>query len=144
MTLLTIKEACKVSGKSAKTIYRHISNGKLSASKNVDGQYQFDVAELSRAYGGLRVSCDDETTHLTKMRKSETPVTTADTTYNSSVNDKLTTNLESEVAFLRGRVLHLEAMLEKAQSRNFTLALGHKTKFSFWDFFRRKEPATES
>lgn len=136
MTHLTIGETCLAVGKSAKTIYRHISSGKLSAVKNNDGQYRFDPVELQRVYGLVNVT--------PQLSKDGVTLGTPDNNKNSVATDKLITRLESEVDFLRKRVTELEGLLKNSQSQNLQLSLGHKShKFNFWDFFRRKEPAPE-
>jgi len=50
MTQLTILEASRVSGKSVKTIYRHIANGKISCILNRDNVKVIDLSELTRVY----------------------------------------------------------------------------------------------
>jgi hypothetical protein len=49
MTLLSISEASKLTGKSIPTIYRHIKEGKLSKSND-----KIDKSELLRVYGAFR------------------------------------------------------------------------------------------
>jgi hypothetical protein len=51
MTLLTILEASKATGKSVKTIYRHMKDGRISYSTNIDNVKVIDLSELSRVYG---------------------------------------------------------------------------------------------
>lgn len=46
----TLGEAAKATGKSKTTISKAIKNGKISASKLDNGQYQIDPAELHRVY----------------------------------------------------------------------------------------------
>lgn len=136
MTHLTIGETCLAVGKSAKTIYRHIASGKLSAVKNNDGQYRFDPVELQRVYGLVNVT--------PQLSKDGVTLGTPDNNKNSVAIDKLIIRLESEVDFLRKRVTELEGLLKNSQCQNLQLSLGHKSrKFNFWDFFRRKEPASE-
>lgn len=54
MTQLIVTEAAKAVGKDRKTLYRHIKEGRLNATKNHDNQAVVDVAELIRVYGPLR------------------------------------------------------------------------------------------
>ena len=46
----TLGEAAKVTGKNKTTIQRAIKDGKLSATRNEDGSYSIDPAELHRVY----------------------------------------------------------------------------------------------
>lgn len=45
------REAAKQWGKSRATIQRHIAAGKLSATRDTDGNHTLDPAELQRLYG---------------------------------------------------------------------------------------------
>jgi chromosome segregation ATPase len=49
-------EAARLTGKDPSTITRAVNNGKLSASQDGDGKRVFDVAELERAFGPLKVN----------------------------------------------------------------------------------------
>lgn len=58
----TISEAARLAGKSRRTIYAHISSGKLSAKRNPEGKQVIDTSELMRVYGALHDShSEDET-----------------------------------------------------------------------------------
>jgi excisionase family DNA binding protein len=54
MAYVSIREAAEMTGKSVDTLYRKIRQGKLSASKNHDGDAQIDIAELVREFGALQ------------------------------------------------------------------------------------------
>lgn len=47
---LSLSQAAKISGKSKTTIHRSIKSGKLSATRNEDGTYSINAAELSRVF----------------------------------------------------------------------------------------------
>lgn len=49
-------EAARITGKDPSTITRAVNNGKLSASQDADGKRVFDVAELERVFGPLKVN----------------------------------------------------------------------------------------
>ena len=51
MALLTISKAAKTVGKPRSTIYKHIKNGTLSATKDSAGNRRIDTSELARVYG---------------------------------------------------------------------------------------------
>ena len=51
MSIVTINEASNLVGKSIKTIYRHIDNGKLSCVIDDNGRKMVDISELVRVYG---------------------------------------------------------------------------------------------
>lgn len=55
MAKVSVAEAAKLTGKSVKTIYRHIDTGKLSSSQNENGSKLIDISELQRVYGDLKI-----------------------------------------------------------------------------------------
>jgi excisionase family DNA binding protein len=65
----TLGEAAKHTGLSKPTIQRAIKNGRLSATRNENGSYSIDPAELERVYGPLPVTSNDNGT----MKQDETP-----------------------------------------------------------------------
>jgi len=54
MALVSISEAAKLTGKSIKTIYRHLGVGKLSFVLNENGNKCVDISELIRIYGPIK------------------------------------------------------------------------------------------
>lgn len=48
--ILTLRQAAELTGKSKSTLTRAIKSGRLSASRDGDGMYAIDPAELARAY----------------------------------------------------------------------------------------------
>lgn len=48
--MLSLREAQEESGKSKSTIQRAITKGRMSATKNDNGEYEIDPAELFRVY----------------------------------------------------------------------------------------------
>ena len=128
MTTLSITETTAAVGKSANTIYRHVTEGKLSATKGVDGKLKFETSELIRVYGELKV-----------ISQKDTPVINTE-----SHTEKLISRLESENDFLRAQVVELRELVKSAQAQSNRLTLGYKShRLGFWDFFRKKESATE-
>ena len=49
-----IKEACFLTGKARKTIYRHMDSGKVAYGIDESGKRFLDTAELIRVYGELK------------------------------------------------------------------------------------------
>jgi excisionase family DNA binding protein len=71
----TLGEAAKRTELSKPTIQRAIKSGKLSATRNDDGSYAIDPAELERVYGPLRVTgngASQEPEHVTAISANET------------------------------------------------------------------------
>lgn len=74
MAILTISEASKATGKATSTLYRHISQGKVSVSKNRDDVTVVDTSELIRVYGDINISAsekEDENTREPKKKERE-------------------------------------------------------------------------
>lgn len=69
MAKVSVSEAAKLTGKSVKTIYRHIDTGKLSSSQNDNGYKYIDTSELQRVYGELKIK--NENTMNSQMSEVE-------------------------------------------------------------------------
>jgi len=54
MAIVSITEAAELVGKSRRTIQRHLSQGKLSKSKDTTGRDGVDTSELIRVYGNIK------------------------------------------------------------------------------------------
>lgn len=61
--MLSPNDAAKRVGKSKSTILRDIRNGKLSAARDDQGNYQIDRSELARAYGGDAADAGHDPVH---------------------------------------------------------------------------------
>jgi len=55
MPIVSISKAAKLSGKSRQTLYKHLQNGQLSLSTDVNGSKGLDTSELIRVYGQLKI-----------------------------------------------------------------------------------------
>lgn len=53
MTLHSVPEAARLTGKSQRTLYKHIKSGTLSAQRYAGGSLKVDTAELIRVYGEI-------------------------------------------------------------------------------------------
>ena len=51
MAKLSLKQAAEFAGVTKPTVLKHIKAGKVSAQKDTEGRWWFDVAELVRVYG---------------------------------------------------------------------------------------------
>lgn len=65
----TLGDAARSTGLSKPTIQRAIKSGKLSATRNEDGSYSIDPAELHRVYGTLPRDGND----VPPVKQDETP-----------------------------------------------------------------------
>lgn len=55
MSIVSISKASKLTGKSRQTLYKHLHNGQVSLSIDVNGLKGIDTSELIRAYGQLKI-----------------------------------------------------------------------------------------
>jgi excisionase family DNA binding protein len=79
MPSYTVGQAARLTGKSKPTITRAIKSGALSATRNDDGSYSIDAAELSRVF---QLSADNSVTlasdtirNVTRSETSDAPAT---------------------------------------------------------------------
>jgi len=61
MAIVSISEAARLTGKSVKTLYRHIENGKLSCVTNDNGSKSVDTSELHRVYRVIKIGSENVT-----------------------------------------------------------------------------------
>ena len=54
MSIVSISEAARLTGKNRRTLQRHIKSGLLSATQQSDGQPGVQIVELIRVYGEIR------------------------------------------------------------------------------------------
>jgi predicted transcriptional regulator len=72
MPKVSISEAAKLTGKTRRTIDRHLKDGNLSSETDVNGVRKVDVSELVRYYGELKRHVSDETvSESTSMSETE-------------------------------------------------------------------------
>jgi excisionase family DNA binding protein len=91
MTKLTLGQAAKLAGVGKSTLSRAIKSGRLSASRQTDGSYRIDPAELERVYE-LKGPETDETGGATGgMVRDATP----------SKETPATPDVDAQVALLR-------------------------------------------
>lgn len=98
MAQVSIAEAARLTGKSRRTIERHLESGKLSFTQNVAGVRQVETSELTRAYGNLSllVAAHDVTTCQPVTQGVDAPDTT-------ELRQRLAV-LEAENKLLRERI----------------------------------------
>jgi septal ring factor EnvC (AmiA/AmiB activator) len=101
MSIVSNKEAMRLTGKSHATIYRYLKNGKLS--RTVEG---IDTAELLRVFGPF---VSDDT-------KSETSTSVADM-YQKENSDTQTKMLQEQIQMLKGQLSDTKNQLERSQMK---------------------------
>jgi len=98
-TALTLGEASKATGKVKSTILRAIKEGKISAAKNENGEWQIEPAELFRVFPPATGETVSETVASNATQPHETPNETG--------------GLGAELKLLRERMQMVGQMHEK-------------------------------
>ena len=110
MPKISMSKAAKLAGRSRTTLYKHIENGKVSAEKDADGHWAFDVAELERVYGPLkRVDV-----------QGNSKVDTPERSGNASGEHRIAL-LEQEVSFKDEQIRSLKDQLEETKTEKHDL-----------------------
>ncbi len=110
MALVTISEASSLTGKSIKTIYRHIDTGKLSSTLDENNRKQVDTAELIRVYGEIKVAGTPPLTKNDNIKMSQHENKREE----EGKERELEINHENNI--LKERIGHLETILAEKQS----------------------------
>jgi hypothetical protein len=97
----TLAAAAAATGLSKTTIFRAIKSGKISGSKDVNGQWQVEPAELHRVYPPLA-----EAANSTDAPQHDAPVDVA-----------AAVELELRLAVLEERVIYLKDALEEMRGQ---------------------------
>jgi hypothetical protein len=116
----TLGQAAKAAGKSKPTIQRAIKSGQISASKNANGSYTIDPAELHRVFPVMPHDGND----TDNMKQSEPLELRGE----GSLLRELLRQVESERDDLRRRLDEAEEARREAatETRRLTLMLTHQ------------------
>ncbi len=77
MPLLTVRQAAQHVGITRQTMFRHIKQGKVSATVAHDGDLRVDTAELLRVYGALQSPVESPSVASPGKRQSHPTAETA-------------------------------------------------------------------
>ena len=129
MAELTLRDAAKQVGVSRATIYRAVSEGRLSATvRPNDGQKVVDTAELLRVFGSLKprqAETAGETAPRDRSRQAETAppslayMTAEDRRREVAIADREALRAELDAA--RGTIRRLEQQAQEARERELKL-----------------------
>lgn len=110
MSIVSISEAAELTGKTRRTIQRHVANGKLSRTVVNGKNSGIDTSELIRVYGEL-VSRDNKATESHR-------VTLDPNTQDATNNNLRLTTLEHELSIVK---IALEAEKQRVQDKQETI-----------------------
>ena len=116
MSLVSITEAARLTGKSRRTIQRYVATGKLSLSQCDTTEKSIDTSELIRVFGNsLKNDTDDDTLKNVTMSRS---VTTKNDT--ADIEKEL---LKQELALLKERLKDKDAHIDSLQKAMLLIEL---------------------
>lgn len=110
MSIVSISKASKLTGKSRQTLYKHLQNGQLSLSTDVNGSKGIDTSELIRVYGQLKI--DKLTTVQVDTTRHEL---TKQIDNNVNIDSQRLTELEKDLALSRLKIEEQQKQLDLKQ-----------------------------
>lgn len=113
MSIVSISEAAELTGKTRRTIQRHVASGKLSRSVASGGRVGVDTSELIRVYGQLS-SHDGDKTMSQPVISRVAPKNDG----NDKVNDERLLKLEHELSLVK---VELESEKRRVQDKQETI-----------------------
>lgn len=136
--ILTLRQAAELTGKSKSTLTRAIKSGRLSASRDAEGMYFIDPAELARAYPLERPDAQHDARHGAPRNDETEPDDAAILRLKLSLlvdeRDRERTAAEREREQLAATVADLRMRLDRAEQRITALISNQepKKKYSWW------------
>jgi len=110
MSIVSISKASKLTGKSRQTLYKHLQNGQLSLSTDVNGSKGLDTSELIRVYGQLKID------KLTTIQVDTTGhKLTKQINNNVNIDSQRLTELEKELALSKLKIEEQQKQLDLKQ-----------------------------
>ncbi|MBI6547628.1 DNA-binding protein [Xenorhabdus lircayensis] len=71
MTLVSISEAARLTGKARSTLHKYIKQGKMSTTTDPNtGSKSIDISELIRVFGALKATLSDTVTDVVKIQQT--------------------------------------------------------------------------
>ncbi len=127
--MLTLGEAARQTGLSKPTISKAIRTGRLSATRNEQGEYQIDPAELFRVYQSASKPSGNTLQRETPVNAQGLPLVAEAW---QAERERERRQLENTIEDLRRRLDTTEQAREKAfdEIRRLTLLLTHQTEIS--------------
>lgn len=110
MSIVSISKASKLTGKSRQTLYKHLQNGQLSLSIDVNGSKGLDTSELIRVYGQLKI--DKLTTVQVDTTRHEL---TEQINNNVNIDIQRLTKLEKDLSLSKLKIEEQQKQLDLKQ-----------------------------
>lgn len=127
MPHLTVRQAAERVGISRQTMFRHIKQGRVSATTSHSGEKQIEVTELLRAYGALQPETVKTPTTSDRQRQSHREISTPTTVAYQIELEKLRAQLEIktvELSLAKERIAELKTReVDFSEEKNRLLTL---------------------
>lgn len=143
--ILTLRQAAELTGKSKSTLTRAIKSGRLSASRDGEGMYAIDPAELARAYPFVeRPDAQHDARHGAPRNNETEPDDAAILRLRLSLlvdeQNRERAAAEREREQLAATVADLRMRLDRAEQRIIALIgdQAPKKRRSWWQWGRRQ------
>lgn len=136
--ILTLRQAAELTGKSKSTLTRAIKSGRLSASRDAEGMYAIDPAELARTYPFVETADAQHDAHHRAPRNeteaSEVALLRLRLSLLADERERERIAAEREREQLAANVADLRIRLDRAEQRITVLIGGQepKQKRSWW------------
>lgn len=127
MTQVSIATASRLVGLDRKSLYRHIKQGRLTATISATGERQVDISELIRCYGPLKTTDDSRAT--SNMPQAETTNETANLKLKLAAAD-------AELSQLRARLSEKDEHISDLRDALHLLTGPNKKTTPWWKFWR--------
>lgn len=140
--MLTLRQAANLTGKSKSTLTRAIKAGRLSASRNAEGTYAIDPAELARAYSFVKSPDAHHDAHHDAPRNGEpvqddASILRLQLSLLADERDRERAAAEREREQLAATVNDLRMRLDRAEQRVTALISDQNARKRSWWFWRK-------
>jgi hypothetical protein len=127
--IVTLGQAAKLANRSKTALTKAIKTGRLSATRNDDGSYSVDVAELSRVF--QIVTGEPETVELTGKGVSHSTPSGSQVTPTVDLSARLAA-AEAELSGLKALLDEVKTSRDEWKEQAQRLALTGPAQRSFW------------
>jgi len=111
MSLVSISEAARLTGKSTKTLYRMVSQGKLSVSHGENDVKTVEISELVRVFGeNLKQDGTRETVSMSQRETTSENIETVNVSMLETRIDALKAEIAARDALLEAKDKHIASL----------------------------------
>jgi len=116
MPIVSISEAARLTGKSRRTLHRHIDAGRISRSHTQSGEQGIEISELIRVYGELKTQAVTGGQNETRLQRA-----TGDSTSSTVDAQPVTTQNDTEARRIHDLEKEVESLNRLLSSKQETI-----------------------